>query len=76
MWIEINSTDETAQDMILNSEYILGVSLDKVNNAVIIDFNTKERCTIAGKTEDEAFRLYNDIKQELFHDDLIESRNE
>lgn len=76
MWIEINSTDETAQDMVLNSEYILGVSLDKVNNAVIIDFNTKERCTITGKTEDEAVRLYNDIKQEFFHNDLIESRNE
>lgn len=76
MFIEINSTDETVKDMILNSEYILGVSLDKVNGAVIIDFNTKERCTITGKTKDEAVRMYNDIKQELFHNDLIQSREE
>lgn len=74
MWIELENNDNNTNTLV-NSDYVADIVLDKIDKSIIVDLNNGESIKFNAETIEKATELYKTIKQNLFHDDLIESRN-
>lgn len=75
MWIELENKDDNPNTLV-NSDYVADIVLDKIDKSIIVDLSNGDSMKLNTETIEKATELYNNIKQELFRNDLLERGND